>query len=219
MKFSPRIKTILVLLLWLICIYKINFDFDREYLFDSLIHNALIIIASLASAFAINSDYSQYKRHKKLTAFFSSMTAFLCIIGLLLTTYFLKRQDQTQTLYYAVRNTGGLGQITLDLRVNNTYKLGRHHFMSAEYKRGHFSIKDSILYLDKTYASEQIISDRLLFKTNPNFNPTKNGNVLKILFGTPEDDVTAKTFLYQINHKGQTLDSTISFKLVQRPFN
>jgi hypothetical protein len=219
MKFNSSLKTILVILLWLICIYKIYVDFDREYLFDSLVHNALIITASLVSAFAINSDYSQYKRQNKLTAFFSSMTSILCIIGLLLTTYFLKRQDQTQTLYYAVRNTGGLGQITLDLRENNSYKLGRHHFMSAEYQRGRFSITDSILYLDKTYASDQIISDRFLFKTNPNFDPTKNGNVLKILFGKPEDDVTAKTFLYQINHNGQTLDSTISFKLVQRPIN
>ena len=209
----------MVLLLWLICIYKVYVDFDREYLFDSLIHNALLIIASIVSAFAINSDYSQYKQQKKLTSFFSSMTAILCIVGLLLTTYFLKRQDQTQTIYYAVRNTGGLGQITLDFRENNTYKLGRHHFMSASYDRGHYTIKNSIIYLDKLYTSEQIMSDRFLFKTNPNFDSSKKGNVLKILFGTPEDDATAKTVLYQINQHGRTIDSTISFKVVQKPFD
>jgi hypothetical protein len=147
------------------------------------------------------------------------MTAIMCITGLLLTTYFLKRQDQTQTIYYAVRNTGGLGQITLDFRENNTYKLGTHHFMSANYQRGHYTIKDSIIYLDKSYSSEQIMSDRLSFKTNPNFDPTKKGNALKMLFGTPEDDATAKTFLYQINHNGRTIDSTISFKVVQKPFD
>lgn len=219
MKFSPLIKTILVLLLWLVCIYKIYVDFDREYLFDSLIHNALIIIASIVSAFAFNSDYSQYRQQKKLTAFFSSMTAILFIAGLLLTTYFLKRQDQTRTIYYAVRNTGGLGQITLDFRENNTYKLGRHHFMSANYQRGHYTIRDSIIYLDKTYSSEQIMSDRFLLKTNPSFDPTKKGNVIKMLFGTPEDDATAKTVLYQINHNGREIDSTISFKVVQKPFD
>ncbi|MGN6165896.1 MAG: hypothetical protein ACTHOF_15275 [Flavisolibacter sp.] len=219
MKFSPSIKTILVLLLWLICIYKVYVDFDREYLFDSLIHNAFIIIASVVSAFAFNSDYSQYRQQKKLTSFTSSTIAILCVIGLLLTTYFLKRQDQTQTIYYAIRNTGGLGQITLDFRENNTYKLGRHHFMSAEYQRGYYTIKDSIIYLDKIYSSEQIMSDRFLFKTNPNFDSTKNGNVLKMLFGTPEDDATAKTVLYQINQSGRTIDSTISFKVVQKPFD
>ena len=151
MKFRPYIKTILVLLLWLVCIYKIYVDFDREYLFDSLIHNALIIIASVFSALAFNSDYFHYKQQKKLTSFFSSATGILCIVALLLTTYFLKRQDQTQTIYYAVRNTGGLGQISLDFRENNTYKLGRHHFMSANYQRGHYTIRDSIIYLDKCY--------------------------------------------------------------------
>ncbi len=219
MKFSPPIKTILILLLWLACIYKLYVDFDREYLFDSLLHNALIIIASIVSAFAINSDYSQYSQQKKIISFFPSLTAVLCIVGLLLTTYLLKRQDQTRTIYYAVRNTGGLGQITLDFRENNTYKLGRHHFMSANYQRGHYTIKDSVIYLDKSYAAEQIMSDRFLFKENPNFDSTKKGNVLKILFGTPEDDVKAKTVLYQINHNGQTMDLTISFKVVEKPFN
>jgi hypothetical protein len=219
MKFSSSIKTISVFLLWLVCIYKIYVDFDREYLLDSLIHNALIIIASIVSAFAINSDYSQYRQQKKLASFFSSMSAILCISGLLLTTYFLKRQDQTRTIYYAIRNTGGLGQITLDFRENNTYKLGRHHFMSANYQRGHYTIRDSIIYLDKSYSSEEIVSDRFLIKTNPNYNSTKSGNVLKMLFGTPEDDVKAKTVLYQINHHGQALDSTISFKVVEKPFD
>lgn len=219
MKFNALIKTILVLLLWLVCIYKIYVDFDREYLFDSLIHDTLIIIASIVSALAINSDYSQYRQQKKLTLFSSSITAILCIVGLLLTTYFLKKQDQTSTVFYAVRNTSGLGRITLDFRENNTYKLGRHHFMSANYQRGHYTIKDSIIYLDKFYTSEQIMSDRFLLKTNQNFDSTKKGNVLKMLFGTPEDDVKAKTVLYQINHNGQTLDSTISFKLVQKSFD
>lgn len=219
MKFNALIKTILVLLLWLVCIYKIYVDFDREYLFDSLIHDTLIIIASIVSALAINSDYSQYRQQKKLTLFSSSITAILCIAGLLLTTYFLKKQDQTSTVFYAVRNTSGLGRITLDFRENNTYKLGRHHFMSANYQRGHYTIKDSIIYLDKFYTSEQIMSDRFLLKTNQNFDSTKKGNVLKMLFGTPEDDVKAKTVLYQINHNGQTLDSTISFKLVQKSFD
>ena len=91
--------------------------------------------------------------------------------------------------------------------------------MSASYDRGHYTIKDSIIYLDKLYTSEQIMSDRFLFKTNPNFDSSKKGNVLKILFGTPEDDATAKTVLYQINQHGRTIDSTISFKVVQKPFD
>jgi hypothetical protein len=91
--------------------------------------------------------------------------------------------------------------------------------MSANYQRGHFTIKDSVIYLDKSYASEQIMSDRFLLKTNPNFDSTKKANVLKMLFGTPEDDVKAKTVLYQINHNGQTIDSAISFKVAQKPFD
>lgn len=218
MKFSLPIKPIVVLLIWLICIYKIYADFDREYLFDSLVQTGLLIIAGIISALAISSDYSRYRQQKKLASFISSITVILCIAGLLLTNHFLKRQDQTSTMYYAVRNTGGLGQITLDFRENNTYKVGRKRFMSATYHRGHYKISDSIIYLDKAYSPAQLISDRLLFKPNPNYYSTKKGNVLKMLFGTPKDDVTSKVLLYPINHNGQIIDSAISFKVVDKTF-
>lgn len=218
MKFSLPIKTILVLLIWLVCIYKVYVDFDREYLLDSLIQTGLLIIASIVSAFAISSDYSRYRQQKKLTSFISSITVILCIAGLLLTNHFLRRQDQTSTIYYAVRNTGGLGQITLDFRENNTYKVGRNRFMSANYHRGHYTISDSIIYLDKSYTSAQLISDRLLFKPNPNYDSTRKGNALKMLFGTPEEDVTSKVLLYPINHNGQIIDSAISFRVVDETF-
>ena len=219
MKFNSLTKTILVFFLWVACIYKIYTDYDHEYLMDSLIHNGLIIIASLVSAFAINSDYSQYKQQKKLTSFLSSITILICISGLFLTTYLLKKQDKTPTILYATRNNTGLGRITIDFRENNTYKLGRHQFFSANYQRGQYTIKDNVIYLDKTYASEQIMSDKFLVKRNPNFDSTKKANFLKIMFGTPEADVKAKTFLYQLNHNGQTIDSAITFKVVETTYD
>ncbi|QEC69142.1 hypothetical protein FRZ67_18150 [Panacibacter ginsenosidivorans] len=134
-------------------------------------------------------------------------------------TYLLKKQDHTNTILYGVRNTSGLGQITIDFRENNTYKLGRHHFMSAEYYRGRFTIRDSIIYLDNPRYSELITSDKLLITKNPSFDSTKKQNILKALFGTPEDDATATTLLYQIDNSGQKLESAISFKVVDKTFN
>ena len=218
MRFNTLTKTILVFILWIICIYKFYLDYDDEYLMDSLIHNSLIIIACIVSAFAIYADYSEFKQKKKIASFFSSLTAFLCIAGFLLVVYFLNRQDQTPTIFYATRNNSGFGRITIDFRQNNTYKLGIHHFMSTKYKRGNYTIKDSIIYIDKS-DDDHIIFNKLILKPNPNYDSIKKSNLLKIFFGTPEEDVKAKTFLYQINQDGFTIDSSISFKVVEKTFN
>ena len=215
-RFNILTKIILVIFLWLACIYKLYIDYDHEYLMDSLIHTGLIVVAGIISVFAINADYSQYKQQKRLILFLSTATTLLCVSGLLLTVYFLKKQDQTTSVLYATRNTSGLGQITVDFRENNTYKLGRHNFMSAKYQRGHFTIKDSIIYLDNPYPSEQIMSDRLLIRTRLTIDSAGKGNLLKVLFGSPEDDITAKAFLYQVNHTRQIIDSAISFKVSKK---
>lgn len=112
-----------------------------------------------------------------------------------------------------------MGRITLDFRANNTYKLGRHRFFSVDYNRGKYIMTDSIIYLDNPHESELLLSDKLLITKNPNYDSTKKKNTLKAIFGTPEDDVTASTLLYQINNSGHKVESAISFKVIEKPFD
>jgi hypothetical protein len=221
-RFNLLAKTVLVPLLWLACIYKIYIDYDYEYLMDSLIHTGLIILATIISAFAIHSDYSQYKQNKNVTSFISSATILLFITGLLLTTYLLKKQDDTPSILYAIKNTSGFGSITLDFRENNTYKLGQHHFMSTGYSRGHYSKKDSIIYLNDGAALEELTSNRLVLKTIPVSDSVKNKKqtlLLTLVFGKPQVDTAPETFLFQVDKKGGIMESATSFKVVQKVFN
>ena len=210
-------QVMLILLVWAACIYKLYVDYDNEYLTKSLIHTSLIIIASLISAFAINSDFSRYKQNKSLVSFISTFVVIACISGLLLTTYLLKKQDDTTTVLYAISSNRGWSDITLDFRKNSTYKLGYNHFLSTGYIRGHYTKKDSVIYLNKPDVSSELASDKLILKTVPisdSIKKKKQKGILRFLFDKSPIDTMPQTFLFQVNDKGEIIDSAISFKVI-----
>jgi hypothetical protein len=94
--------------------------------------------------------------------------------------------------------------------VNGTYKCGKSSFMGEGYNtRGHYSIKDSIIYLDKSNLYDLVISDKLLMKTIPANKRGQEKNIFDLLFGSHKPDTIPKTFLYQLNNNGDTINSAI----------
>lgn len=219
-KFVSHIKTILVLFFWSIYIYKIYVDYDYEYLMDKFIHHSLIIIACIVSFIAINSDISKYKQQRKMPCFLSTGATFLCVIGFLLTSYFLKRQDQTPTVLYAAKHRGLFGTTTsLDFRENNTYKFGWNGFMSSSYSRGNYEKKDSIIYLDNIKNLDELVSNRLVLRTILIIDSSRKKK-RKLFSKLPNDkykiDTTTETFLFQLDNNGNVIDSAKRFRVVYK---
>lgn len=207
----------MIVLLWGVCIYNLWAEYDHDFLFDSLIQNALIVVATIVSTLVIYSERARERQGKRLFLF-PAIISCICIVGLLATTYVLKRRDMAPTLFYATTNTSGLGKITLDFRSDNTFRFGVHHQLSARYYRGRYHVKDSFVYLETRGIEEHIKGSRLMFTANPAFNASGDGNALKMLFGTPEEDINARTLLYQIDEEGRTIESAPSFKVIGKPF-
>jgi hypothetical protein len=211
---NPFIRTILILGAWFLCIRKIYIDFDHSYLFDNLIPIVLISLASIISLLSFLVDYLRYKKDKKPVSFISTTVSVLCIATLIITTDRLKQQDRTPTILYASNFYSGLITVAIDFRENGTYKCEKGSFMGdSYYTRGYYSIKDSIIYLDKSNLYELVKTDRLLMKTIPKSAKGKKGNLLKLLFGSSNPDTLPATFLFQLNHQGDTIPSAIVLRV------
>jgi hypothetical protein len=183
---------------------------------DGLIHTSLIIVASITSAFVINSDFAQYKKRRKLTMFTASLGILIAIAVLLTITYALKKQDATASVLYAVSATQGLSNASLDFRQNNTYKLANNHFTSTDYSRGRYSLIDSIIYLERPDPSGTLISRRLLLRTFKRDSTIKRNGLLTLILGEKQVDSNAETFLLQINDSGQPIQSALIFKVTEK---
>jgi hypothetical protein len=210
---NPFIRTILILGAWFLCVRKIYVDFDHSYWLDNLVPTALIVLASTISLLSFLVDYICYKRGKKLVFFIPTAVSVLCIATLIITTDRLKQQDRTPTILYASFHNG-LSTVTIDFRENGSYKCKKGNFMGdSYYTRGHYSIKDSVIYLDKSNLYELVKTDRLLMKTIPKNAKAKKESLLRLLFGSSKPDTLPETFLFQLNHQGDTIPSAIVFRV------
>lgn len=206
-------------IMWLICIYKFYADYDHYDVTDSLVHSVLVAIALAFSIFVLIGDHTQYKEEKRLLSFVPTGINVIFIMALLLTNYFLKEQDNTPTVMYGTTTGIPFNHISLDLRKNNTYKLGRHQFLSADYVRGRYRREDSIIYLENGTPAA-LVSNRLLLKTVPvpdSVVRSKKNSLLN-LFSNSKTDTMPGFFMFQIDKDGKILDSAVYFELGVRLF-
>jgi hypothetical protein len=194
-------------------------DFDHYDVSDGFIHIVLIAIAIVFSIFVFIGDNSQYKEEKELLSFMPTGVNVVCIIALLLTNFFLKEQDNTPTVIYATTKGVPFNYLSLDLRKNNTYKLGRHRFLSGDYVRGHYAKKDSMIYLENGIP-DALVSDRLVLKTIPLTDSIikRRRNSFLNLLTSNEPDTMPGLFMFQVDKNGKILDSVLYFELSVRLF-
>jgi hypothetical protein len=215
MKFAtnPFIRTILVAGAWVLCIWQAYSDFNHSH-FINIVYPAFLGLASIISLLSFLVDYVRFKKYKKLTFFIPSAVSVLCISALIITSRYLKHQDKTPTVLYASGFYSGLSSISIDFRENGTYKCRKGSFFGdSYYTRGHYLIKDSIIYLDKSNLYDLVKTNWLLMKTIPKRTKEKKGNLLKLLFGSSNQDTLPETYLFQLDQQGDTIPSAIVFRV------
>lgn len=205
------IRTVLILVVWILCIYRFYSDFDHHYLLESFVHAGFLILASVVSLICIYKDLKEYKLHKSKVAFISVTVTLLAVISLYWMLDRLKEQDRTPVMIHAFRGALEPESFSIDFRENGTYKCGKGRFLgNHHYMRGRYTIQDSILILDRSNLYNQIISNRLLLKTIPKADSLKRKQgFLGKLLGLPKPDTTAKTYLFQLDHQGETIPSAL----------
>ena len=215
MKFviNPIVRTILILGVWLLCFRKISLDFNHSYFLD-FTRPLLFFLAGIVSLLSFFVDYRRYKAEKRLAFFTPTAASLLCIIALIGTNQHLKQQDRTPTILYASKFYSGLNTISIDFRENGTYKCKKSSFMGdGYYIRGRYSIKDSVIYLDKSNLYDLVRTDRLEMMTILKSAKGKNKNLLTLLFGESKPDTLPETYLFQIDAKGDTIPSAIVLRV------
>ena len=207
-KFDAFINAIIILIFWGLCIFKIYIDYDNGYLLDTLFHSFLIALSTIASIFCIFIDYKISKPKKKIYRLPSTIATIASAIALTMVTQFLKNKDESPIVLYASNFYSGLNSISIKFRKNGTYKCEKANFLSENYFiKGQYSIKDSIIYLDKSNLFGLINSDKLLLKSTIKIKKPQSQKQSETLFNSSNHDTISKTFIYQLT-KLDKIDSS-----------
>jgi hypothetical protein len=215
MKFviNPFLRAILIVAVWLLCIRQIYIDFDHSR-FLNIIFPAFVLLASIVSLLSFLVDYVRYKTDKKLISFTPTTISMLSITAVIVISHHLKQQDKTPTVFCASKFYSGLNTLSIDFRENGTYKCEKSIFMSDSYfTRGRYSMRDSVIYLDKSNLFDLVKTDKLQMRTIPKNVKAKKGNLLTLLFGSSKPDTLPETFLFQLDNKGDTISSAIVLRM------
>jgi len=188
--------------------------FDHHNVFD-ILPGILLFIASVISVIILFFDYEGYRQTKKLRAFLPSLVGIICVGCYFSLREYLLRQDRTPVVLEAHTNEGLLGtSLSIDFRENGTFKCGRWAFMKTDFTRGRYTIKDSIIYLDRSDLYGMLNSSKLLMKTMMTAERKQEGSLFKWVFGKRRYDTIPKTFLLQLNAKGDTIPNALRLRII-----
>jgi hypothetical protein len=205
-------KTLLIIVAWLICIIIIYESRNYYSLFSDLANRVFIIIASIITLIVFFRDNKNYKQVQQLAAFSATITAGICIAVLLLLVWLLKQRDNTPTKLHA--GAGKLISTSIDLRENKTFKITINQLFSAEYFRGPYVVKDSLVILDSVSALEALDAHRYVIRTfpyNDSIENPKHKGLLASLFKNQIPDTTAKVYLVPIDAQGAVIKNARQF--------
>jgi hypothetical protein len=175
MKFiiNPYLRIILIVSAWLLCVRQAFINFEHSHFLD-FGFPLLILLAGIISLASFLIDYFRYKGDRKWVSFFSTAVSVLFIAALIGLTQYFKQQDRSPTVLYAFKPNNFLDKFSINFRKNGTYKFTNGSlFGDLYYTRGHYSIKDSIIYLDKTYLSGLLVVRQV--ENDNHFKRSKSG--------------------------------------------
>lgn len=172
--------------------YKIVKDADEEFILDTLFLGCLLFVFFTILIATITYDFRKFKAKKSSHEFLPSILGVLFILSFFTTNYILKYRDKSPIILSAIYQ-GDLSDAWFEFRENGTYKFTNSGLLGADYFRGTYTIKDSMITLDKDTINNIIQSKTLAIRTKTDW------------------DSTTKYALYQIDSQFNIVDPNFIF--------
>lgn len=174
---------------------------DHQVVFDDFLILGVALIMILVVVLTVRDNRIKYLKTGKIIEFTSGVVNLLIIILLFAAFYILNLRDTSPSKMYCDAVSQKSENISIDFREDNTYKLIRRD-LGMDIYRGAYTMKDSIITLEKSEVADIIVSNRLSIKHDIKFHGRQNGGGL---------DTIKRTLIYQTDVAGNTIYNSISF--------
>ena len=196
---NKTIRVILISIFGLIILYRELSRIDNTFFLDDFINLVIEVIALVLFIWVIFKDRKQYLVDKKWIAFLPTILGLLFIFGLVITLYIFGLRDKSPVKFSCVSKIVDFNGVRIDFREDGTYKLNNFS-MGSKFFRGNYTIKDSVITLDKMSIDKVIESNKLVIRTDGEKDSI--GNIEKSI--------------YQIDPNGKVIGRAIDFRLIEK---
>lgn len=126
---------------------------------------------------------------KSILSFTTTVFGLLSIFSFYLTNYIIDLRDSSPIIIKS-KNIDG---VFLDLREDKTFKFSNGNWAEVKISRGNYSLKDSIVILDKNKLDNIEVSKKWVIRKDTTFN---------------------RTYLIQLDKKGKVINENFKFEVI-----
>ena len=181
-----------ITILGLYNIYKLVKDADTVDIFGGIFSLGLNFVFVCVFIYNIFIDGKVFRATKSKASFLPTIIGTLIVVVYGVTQVTLDNRDNAKLILQA-NNDGGFNGCGFEFRADGTYKFFNGSGLGVDYSRGNYTIKDSIIILDKSNIDNVIKSKTLIIRPF-------HGN-----------DSTRNQIIYQINDKHEVVDKNFGF--------
>jgi len=161
---KKRNRSILVIVVGTVTMYQFIKHAYYWTILDVFIDIILGIVTIACFAWVVYKDLKEYKSTTSESIYKPGVIVGIFIISFITAEIILSFRDNSPVVLTADAKDD-LSGASIDFRKDGTYKLSSYSIFGADFFRGNYTIKDSIIALDKSDIDGIIKSNRLVIRT------------------------------------------------------
>lgn len=181
--------------------YKLYQTTKDDFFLDGVILLLIAFVGLLIFIWTIFKDSKEFKTSQKLTSFLPTSIGLLFILTNIGLFYYLDSKTNSPTLISGF-NDGGFNGFSVDFKTDGNYVMANGSGLGQSYFYGTYTLKDSIITIDKSDIDNCIKTNKLVIRTE-NYFPKDSIALTK----------SKANYITQIDNNGNEIDKEFRFRV------
>lgn len=186
---------------WFAC--KLYQTYQEDSIFDGLLLFAIALAGVIVFIWSIYKDYQLFKISKKKSSYLPTIIGLLLILVNSGLSYYQDNKIHSPSLIKGFYD-GGFNGFLVDFKKDGHYVVANGSGLGQSYFYGKYTIRDSIITIDKSSIDNCIQTNRLAIKTD-SYYPKDSIELLK----------SKANYITQIDQYGNEVDRELRFRVTE----
>ncbi len=183
--------------------YKLYQTTQDDFFLDGIVLLIIAFVGLLIFIWTIVKDRKEFQTTKKLTSYFPTSVGLVFILTNIVLFYFQDSITNSPTLISGFYD-GGFNGFSVDFKTDGNYVMANGSGLGQSYFYGTYTIKDSIITIDKSNIDNCIKTNKLVIRTE-NYYPKDSIDLLK----------SKANYITQVDKYGNEIDKEFRFRVTE----
>lgn len=196
-----RITILSVLGVWFV--YKLYKTAQNDFFLDGIVLLFIGTLGLIIFLWTFLKDHKEFKNTKRIKSYIGTSIGIFFIVTILSLYLYQNFKTNSPTLISGF-NDGGFNGFSVDFKTNGKYIMANGSGLGQSYFYGTYSLKDSIITIDKSNIDNCIRSNKLVIRTE-NYYLKDSIELLK----------SKANYITQIDATGKEIDKEFRFRVTE----